>query len=146
MSHRACLSCPAWLLNFDDNCLDYYRHKQCKWPLMSHRACLSCPAWPGARGGTGLFPPQRASSSPASMTTRGRCARFCSIVEVKRRRSILACACVKYTILPPEVMTVRGCSLDSGTLTIDTELTRTSSCGAFYFGERWDTTSIDPFI
>lgn len=51
-----------------------------------------------------------------------------------------ASACIKLTGIyddTGEVMTVRGCSLDSGTLTIDTELTRTSSCGAFYFGERY---------
>ena len=42
-------------------------------------------------------------------------------------------------------MTVRGCSLDSGTLTIDTELTRTSSCGAFYFGERFTSCHAIPY-
>lgn len=51
-----------------------------------------------------------------------------------------ASACIKLTGTyddTGEVMTVRGCSLDSGSLTIDTELTRTSSCGAFYFGDRY---------
>ncbi|EEB16337.1 conserved hypothetical protein [Pediculus humanus corporis] len=30
-------------------------------------------------------------------------------------------------------ITVRGCALDSGSLTIDTEIIRMSHCGAFYF-------------
>ena len=31
---------------------------------------------------------------------------------------------------------VRGCALDSGTLTTDTELIRMSHCGSFYFDEK----------
>lgn len=34
-------------------------------------------------------------------------------------------------------MTVRGCALDSGTLTTDTELIRMSHCGGFYFNDRY---------
>ncbi|KFM69231.1 hypothetical protein X975_00367, partial [Stegodyphus mimosarum] len=34
-------------------------------------------------------------------------------------------------------MIVRGCALDSGTLTIDTEIVRMSHCGGFYFGDRY---------
>ncbi|XP_076359049.1 uncharacterized protein LOC143251656 isoform X1 [Tachypleus tridentatus] len=34
-------------------------------------------------------------------------------------------------------MIVRGCALDSGTLTIDTEIVRMSHCGGFYFDERY---------
>ena len=33
-------------------------------------------------------------------------------------------------------MTVRGCALDSGTLTTDTEIIRMSHCGSFYFNEK----------
>ncbi|XP_076371935.1 uncharacterized protein LOC143257321 isoform X2 [Tachypleus tridentatus] len=36
-----------------------------------------------------------------------------------------------------ESMIVRGCALDSGTLTIDTEIVRMSHCGGFYFDERY---------
>ncbi|CAM1326097.1 Uncharacterised protein g9154 [Pycnogonum litorale] len=36
-----------------------------------------------------------------------------------------------------EIMVVRGCALDSGTLTIDTELVRMSHCGGFYFNDRY---------
>ncbi|KAF4531470.1 hypothetical protein B566_EDAN004241 [Ephemera danica] len=32
-------------------------------------------------------------------------------------------------------LTVRGCALDSGTLTTDTEIIRMSHCGGFYFDE-----------
>lgn len=32
---------------------------------------------------------------------------------------------------------VRGCALDSGTLTTDTELIRMSHCGSFYFDEKY---------
>lgn len=33
-------------------------------------------------------------------------------------------------------ITIRGCALDSGTLTTDTEIIRMSHCGSFYFDER----------
>ena len=31
---------------------------------------------------------------------------------------------------------IRGCALDSGTLTTDTEIVRMSHCGAFYFNDK----------
>lgn len=34
-------------------------------------------------------------------------------------------------------ITVRGCALDSGTLTTDTEIIRMSHCGKFYYDDRW---------
>jgi len=34
-------------------------------------------------------------------------------------------------------MMIRGCALDSGTLTTDTEIIRMSHCGAFYFNDRY---------
>lgn len=34
-------------------------------------------------------------------------------------------------------MVVRTCALDSGTLTVDTELVRMSHCGSFYFDDRY---------
>ncbi|XP_022249402.1 uncharacterized protein LOC106465764 [Limulus polyphemus] len=36
-----------------------------------------------------------------------------------------------------ETMIVRGCALDSGSLTIDTEIVRMSHCGGFYFDDRY---------
>jgi len=33
-------------------------------------------------------------------------------------------------------VTVRGCALDSGTLTTDTEIIRMSHCGGFYFDDK----------
>ncbi|XP_026318459.1 uncharacterized protein LOC113229160 [Hyposmocoma kahamanoa] len=36
-----------------------------------------------------------------------------------------------------ETITVRGCGLDSGTVTTDTEIIRMSHCGKFYYGERY---------
>lgn len=35
-----------------------------------------------------------------------------------------------------ETITIRGCALDSGTLTTDTELIRMSHCGRFYYDDR----------
>lgn len=35
-----------------------------------------------------------------------------------------------------ETLTVRGCALDSGTLTTDTEIIRMSHCGRFYYDDR----------
>ena len=32
---------------------------------------------------------------------------------------------------------IRGCAVDSGTLTTDTEIIRMSHCGAFYFDKRY---------
>ena len=36
-------------------------------------------------------------------------------------------------------MMIRGCAVDSGTLTTDTEIIRMSHCGSFYFNDRWNT-------
>jgi len=36
-----------------------------------------------------------------------------------------------------ESMMIRGCAVDSGTLTTDTEIIRMSHCGAFYFDKRY---------
>uniref|UniRef100_A0A182NRM1 Protein quiver n=1 Tax=Anopheles dirus TaxID=7168 RepID=A0A182NRM1_9DIPT len=36
-----------------------------------------------------------------------------------------------------ETITVRGCALDSGTLTTDTEIIRMSHCGRFYYDDRY---------
>jgi len=33
-------------------------------------------------------------------------------------------------------LTVRGCALDSGTLTTDTEIIRMSHCGGFYLDDK----------
>lgn len=35
-----------------------------------------------------------------------------------------------------DTVTVRGCALDSGTLTTDTEIVRLSHCGGFYYDDR----------
>lgn len=42
-----------------------------------------------------------------------------------------------------ETITVRGCALDSGTLTTDTEIIRMSHCGRFFYDDRWETTFFD---
>uniref|UniRef100_T1H7I1 UPAR/Ly6 domain-containing protein n=1 Tax=Megaselia scalaris TaxID=36166 RepID=T1H7I1_MEGSC len=34
-------------------------------------------------------------------------------------------------------ITIRGCALDSGTLTTDTEIVRMSHCGKFYYEDRY---------
>ncbi|RZC36639.1 hypothetical protein BDFB_002904 [Asbolus verrucosus] len=36
-----------------------------------------------------------------------------------------------------DTITVRGCALDSGTLTTDTEIVRMSHCGGFYYDNRY---------
>ncbi|OQR74256.1 hypothetical protein BIW11_09195, partial [Tropilaelaps mercedesae] len=51
-----------------------------------------------------------------------------------------ATACVKVTGTfedTGDTMVVRTCALDSGTLTVDTELVRMSHCGSFYFDDRY---------
>ena len=42
---------------------------------------------------------------------------------------------------------VRGCALDSGTLTTDTELIRMSHCGSFYFEDKYvDLAVTNPYL
>ncbi|KAI5706193.1 hypothetical protein M8J76_015713 [Diaphorina citri] len=51
-----------------------------------------------------------------------------------------ATACIKMNGIYDDTgdsMTVRGCALDSGTPTTDTELIRMSHCGGFYFDDRY---------
>lgn len=43
---------------------------------------------------------------------------------------------IQYTVDNEETITIRGCALDSGTLTTDTELIRMSHCGRFYYDDR----------
>ncbi|XP_063230880.1 uncharacterized protein LOC134535633 [Bacillus rossius redtenbacheri] len=51
-----------------------------------------------------------------------------------------ATACIKLTGVYDDTgdhIMVRGCALDSGTLTTDTEIIRMSHCGGFYFDDRY---------
>ncbi|XP_021935944.1 uncharacterized protein LOC110837765 isoform X2 [Zootermopsis nevadensis] len=51
-----------------------------------------------------------------------------------------ATACIKLAGIYDDTgdsITVRGCALDSGTLTTDTEIIRMSHCGGFYFDDRY---------
>ncbi|KAK9880249.1 hypothetical protein WA026_010125 [Henosepilachna vigintioctopunctata] len=51
-----------------------------------------------------------------------------------------ATSCVKITGTfddSDETIMIRGCALDSGTLTTDTELVRMSHCGGFYYDNRY---------
>lgn len=51
-----------------------------------------------------------------------------------------ATACLKLSGIygdTGETIVVRGCALDSGTLTTDTEIIRMSHCGGLYFDERY---------
>ncbi|XP_042207483.1 uncharacterized protein LOC121856203 [Homarus americanus] len=58
----------------------------------------------------------------------------------KERQGLFpATHCVKlsgYFYDTTEAMVVRGCTTDSGTLTIDTELARQSHCGMFTYNDR----------
>lgn len=50
-----------------------------------------------------------------------------------------ATSCIKITGIfddNGQTVTIRGCALDSGTLTTDTELVRMSHCGGFYYDDR----------
>ncbi|XP_060527063.1 uncharacterized protein LOC132702455 [Cylas formicarius] len=51
-----------------------------------------------------------------------------------------ATSCVKITGVfddSKETVTIRGCALDSGTLTTDTEIVRMSHCGGLYYSNRY---------
>ena len=43
-------------------------------------------------------------------------------------------------------MMIRGCAVDSGTLTTDTEIIRMSHCGAFYFNGRYNRRMTWPLL
>ena len=57
------------------------------------------------------------------------------------------CVCIIFVFVDDnlETITVRGCALDSGTLTTDTEIIRMSHCGKFYYDERWNYIIEDKF-
>uniref|UniRef100_T1IID5 Uncharacterized protein n=1 Tax=Strigamia maritima TaxID=126957 RepID=T1IID5_STRMM len=48
-----------------------------------------------------------------------------------------ACIKLKGVYASGQHMVVRGCALDSGSLTVDTELVRMSHCGGFYFDDKY---------
>ncbi|XP_019877824.1 uncharacterized protein LOC109605669 [Aethina tumida] len=51
-----------------------------------------------------------------------------------------ATSCIKITGVfddNQDTITLRGCALDSGTLTTDTEIVRMSHCGGFFYGDRY---------
>ncbi|CAH1381284.1 hypothetical protein MTP99_005280 [Tenebrio molitor] len=55
-----------------------------------------------------------------------------------------ATACIKITGIfddNGDTITVRGCALDSGTLTTDTEIVRMSHCGGFFYDNRYHSIS-----
>ncbi|KAG8192448.1 hypothetical protein JTE90_017978 [Oedothorax gibbosus] len=59
----------------------------------------------------------------------------------KQRNGVFpATSCVKLAGVYADngqTLVVRGCAVDSGTLTIDTELVRMSHCGGFYYEDRY---------
>ncbi|PSN54786.1 hypothetical protein C0J52_02010 [Blattella germanica] len=58
-----------------------------------------------------------------------------------------ATACIKLAGVYDDTgdrITVRGCALDSGTLTTDTEIIRMSHCGGFYFDDRTQSPATEP--
>ncbi|XP_055375257.1 uncharacterized protein LOC129607990 [Condylostylus longicornis] len=91
-------------------CVSFNRsNKACDDPFHNNysTAILESPCMGGRKGRDGLFP---------------------------------ATACIKiagYYDDTGETITVRGCALDSGTLTTDTELIRMSHCGRFFYDNRY---------
>merc|ERR1711974_581313 len=76
------------------------------------------------------------TSSTTTRPTFGR-----SHVWVEGRDGLFpASDCIKVTGVYADTgqkMTIRGCALDSGTLTTDTEIIRMSHCGSFYFDDKY---------
>ena len=86
---------------------------------------LELPCMGGRKGRDGLFP---ASDCIKVTGSYGRNQSDNIILNVS-----------VFQLLPDdtgETMMIRGCAVDSGTLTTDTEIIRMSHCGAFYFNER----------
>ncbi|XP_067620025.1 uncharacterized protein [Eurosta solidaginis] len=98
------------------NCIDCFKcvsfngaNKACDDPFHNNfsTAMMESPCMGGRKGRDGLFP---------------------------------ATACIKISGIyddTGESITVRGCALDSGTLTTDTEIIRMSHCGKFYYDNRY---------
>ncbi|CAD6991359.1 uncharacterized protein LOC101452097 [Ceratitis capitata] len=115
------ISCIVVLLLTTQNiqpafCIDCFKcvsfngaNKACDDPFHNNysTAILESPCMGGRKGRDGLFP---------------------------------ATACIKIAGIyddTGESITVRGCALDSGTLTTDTEIIRMSHCGKFYYDDRY---------
>ncbi|CAB0005802.1 unnamed protein product, partial [Nesidiocoris tenuis] len=51
---------------------------------------------------------------------------------------VLVALLIEYAVIEDsgDTITIRGCALDSGTLTTDTEIIRMSHCGSFYYEDR----------
>ncbi|XP_029849427.3 uncharacterized protein LOC8051049 [Ixodes scapularis] len=64
----------------------------------------------------------------------------CMASRKNRNGLFPATACIKLNGVyeeTGETMVIRSCALDSGTLTVDTEIVRMSHCGGFYFDDHY---------
>ena len=55
---------------------------------------------------------------------------------VRNVKSSLLCNVLGFAADGSGTIMIRGCALDSGTLTTDTELVRMSHCGSFFFNQK----------
>ncbi|CAN7993144.1 unnamed protein product, partial [Ixodes hexagonus] len=84
---------------------------------------LESPCMASRKNRNGLFP------ATACIKLNGVYGAFASPAFIKERP--------KHREETGENMVIRSCALDSGTLTVDTEIVRMSHCGGFYFEDRY---------
>lgn len=102
-------------------------NKACDDPFHNNvsTALLQAPCMGGRKGRDGLFP------ATACIKMAGYYGLHkCLILWIKYNLLISADT--------GERITIRGCALDSGTLTTDTEIIRMSHCGKFYYDDRYN--------
>ncbi|CAG2178181.1 unnamed protein product, partial [Oppiella nova] len=89
-------------------------NRRCEDPFHNNfsSAILHTPCWAGRKNRNGIFP------ATACIKLSGK---FAMLLANDSGES----------------MVIRDCALDSGSLTIDTEIVRMSHCGGFYFDQRY---------
>ncbi|KAH8334909.1 hypothetical protein KR074_005831 [Drosophila pseudoananassae] len=123
-------------------CIDCFKcvsyngaNKACDDPFHNNysTAILESPCMGGRKGRDGLFP---ATACIKIAGYYGKCSNQLMNEQVPNLLPF------HLSTFPPadetgETITVRGCALDSGTLTTDTEIIRMSHCGKFYYDDKY---------
>ncbi|XP_022711181.1 uncharacterized protein LOC111273656 isoform X1 [Varroa jacobsoni] len=124
LSGVSAIDCFKCVSHSGDNpaCEDPFHHNYTSEIL--HQPCLA-----GRKGREGLFPATA-------------CVKITGTYAMSNPNGIkdLPVMCPKHCFGSEDTgdtIVVRTCALDSGTLTVDTELVRMSHCGSFYFDDRY---------
>lgn len=107
-------------------------NKACDDPFHNNvsTALLHAPCMGGRKGRDGLFP------ATACIKIAGYYGMLIFYIRILKYYIHF----IIYLADTGERITIRGCALDSGTLTTDTEIIRMSHCGKFYYDDRYSIT------